>query len=216
MRLMIDTLIALMLAAILGGLVWHHRAQARDVSQMQTVHRALARLSEAIVYHGALIAKDDGQAGFPKTIAPAWFGEQLPVNVIVPGRQPWIDVAPTGDHGDHPPDPVITRGDQAGFWYNPNRGIIRARVIAQFSQRETLELYNTLNGTALKLLPTSEDLQRMPEPLKFDPVVTAQDETSSSPDPEAPATDNTARPTLKARTMQQPSPRARPSLRSSE
>jgi non-heme chloroperoxidase len=44
LRLLVDTLIALMLTALLGGLIWHHRYQEDQIQARQTVHRSLAQL----------------------------------------------------------------------------------------------------------------------------------------------------------------------------
>ena len=105
------------------------------------------------------------------------------MNTAVPGRQPWLDIAPQGDHSYHPPDAVITRSDQAGFWYNPNRGIFRARVMPQWSPSATLQLYNQLNSVELEDLPQfSDSPERNPLPLVTVLVVATDHETS---EPEA-------------------------------
>jgi type II secretory pathway pseudopilin PulG len=164
MRLLIDSLIALMVVGILAGVILFQRAQTQKVEQCETVQQALARLQEQVLYRGALGEVDITDAGFPSDISPLWFGNNMPLNLMVPGRQPWLDVAPEGDNGDDPPDPVVTRPEQAGFWYNPNRGLCRARVQSQITERETLRLYNQLNGTFLKQLPHSNDDTRHPHP----------------------------------------------------
>jgi hypothetical protein len=165
MRLIIDTLIALMLVAVFIGVAIHQRAQAQQLDRIQTVHHCLMRLHEQAVLHGAMDHLPTTDAAFPQTLSPLWFaGEGLPTNIMVPGRQPWLDVAPPGDHGEHPPDPVIHRPDQGGYWYNPNLGIFRARVPWRYSVEDALELYNQLNGTELLHLPTSTAPYRRPVP----------------------------------------------------
>jgi hypothetical protein len=57
---------------------------------------------------------------------------------------------------------VIRGPEQAGFWYNPNRGVVRARVAPQFTQRATLDLYNELNNVALKDLPPPQNAGQKP------------------------------------------------------
>ena len=175
-RLIIDSLIALMLVGILASIMVYHREQQKLASRYQTVHRALARLHEQVVIHGALIENETGTGGYPANISPTWFSSaatsldphsDLPMNVMVPSRQPWVDVAPPGDLSDHPPDPIISRPDQAGFWYNPNRGLFRARVMPQFSEQETLRVYNMVNGTTLASLPRSGDTARRPTPVPW-------------------------------------------------
>ncbi|MCX5661657.1 MAG: hypothetical protein NTW19_18420 [Planctomycetota bacterium] len=152
MRLLIDTLIALMLAGILAAVLWQYRKDGRQVHQVQAVHQSLARLQEQMLYRGALGEAATGPAGFPLEVSPLWFPDGLPFNNLVPGRQPWLDVAPENDPGENPPDPILRRPGQAGFWYNPNRGVFRARVIPQFTLGATVELYNNVNGTSLSTL----------------------------------------------------------------
>lgn len=179
MRLIVDSLIALMLVAILGTIVLHYRQQQQEFEQIRIVHHALARLHEQTIYHRALEQVREARArhartvneavDFPEFVAPTWFGDDLPLNVLAPIRQPWLDVAAPADSGDHPPDPVIKHPDQAGFWYNPNRGVFRARVPAQFSEERTLELYNRVNATYLLELPYDDDPQRQPRPHPLTP-----------------------------------------------
>jgi hypothetical protein len=162
MRLLIDSLIALMVVGILAGVIFYQRGQTQQVSQCETVQQALAKLQEQVLYRGALGEVDNSDAGFPREVSPVWFGSDMPLNLMVPGRQPWLDIAPEGDLADDPPDPVVMRPQQAGFWYNPNRGLFRARVQGQITERETLRLYNQLNGTFLKQLPHSSADARRP------------------------------------------------------
>lgn len=174
MRLLIDSLIALMLVGILAGILVYHQHEAQELKRYRQVHEALAHLHEQALYHGALGAVDTSPTGFPLTISPLWFEGHVPLNVSVPGRQPWLDIAPVGDNNDHPPDPVCERADQAGFWYNPNRGIFRARVTPEISQTATLEKYNRVNGSFLKALPVAVDIARLPTPVRFIAAVKAQ------------------------------------------
>jgi len=165
-RLLVDGLIALLLVGVLVCVVLFHREQNEMTRHYQTVRDALAVLHERAFYHGVLGKDEQDAKGFPQTISPLWFrAEGLPMNAAVPGRQPWLDIAPQGDDSYHPPDAVITRSDQAGFWYNPNRGIFRARVMPQWSSTATLQLYNQLNGVALEDLPYSGAPERDPLPM---------------------------------------------------
>lgn len=182
MRLIVDSLIALMLVCILGAVLVHYQQEQRRLEDVRFVHRSLARLHEQATYRGALSDVMDRESAsseprghadrvlhFPRRVVPHWFDRELPLNVLVPLRQPWIDVAPADDMSDHPPDPVVRGSDQAGFWYNPNRGIFRARVPAQFSTKRTLELYNRVNGTALLALPETDRAAREPQPNPLTP-----------------------------------------------
>lgn len=166
MRLLVDSLIALMLAAILVGLLIHHREQQHRVDRVQDVHQALTHLYDQSAYRVAVGEVAKTSTGFAAFVSPMWFDDQLPINVWTTGKHPWLDIAPDSDGENHPPDPVILRPDQAGFWYNPSRGVFRARVAPQLSNQETLRLYNQLNNTALSALPHDSDETRKPRPLE--------------------------------------------------
>ncbi|MFA9477468.1 hypothetical protein ACERK3_04085 [Phycisphaerales bacterium AB-hyl4] len=162
MRLLIDTLIALMLTALLGGLIWNHRYQEQQTLDRQTVHRSLNQLHEQVLYQRSLGRVAQSDLGFPRIVEPTWFSSGLPRNAIAPPPHPWMDIAPPDDMASHPPDPVLTHPAQAGLWYNANLGVFRARVPAQISQRATIRLYNDLNGTQLTGLPQTVDARRRP------------------------------------------------------
>jgi hypothetical protein len=161
MRLAIDSVVAVLLAGVLGLLLLDNRAAASRLERAGAVHLALAHLSEQARLHGSMAGA--GGAVFPAFISPAWFAGDLPVNVLAP-RQPWLDVAPAGDGADHPPDPVLVDPGQAGFWYNPGRGVVRARVPARGGPAEARELYNQVNDSALKVLAAGDGAGRKPVP----------------------------------------------------
>lgn len=178
MRLIVDSLIALMLVAILAVVVLHYRQEHRELERIRHVHEALTHLHEQVIYHRAMAQVHEAQvrharsidhaAGFPARISPTWFDDDdLPINIFASIRRPWMDRAPEGDHQDHPPDPVLRDEDQAGFWYNPQRGIVRARVPEQITESATLELYNRVNSTALLALPEDQSPGREPQPHGF-------------------------------------------------
>lgn len=180
-RLLVDGLISLLLVGVLVCVVLFHREKDKISRHYQTVWDALAVLHEQAFYHSVLGKDEHDIKGFPRTISPLWFrAEGVPLNATVPGRQPWLDIAPDGDESYHPPDPIITRIDQAGFWYNPNRGIFRARVMPQWSSTATLQLYNQLNGVELEDLPHSNDPDRTPLPLVKESVAAADLEAGES------------------------------------
>ncbi len=164
-RLLVDSLIALLLLGVLASVLLYHRNKKLLDQQSQLVQQALAVLHDQIAYHAAMELGESGTTVFPAAASPLWFKTGLPMNILVPGWHPWLDVAPTGDMEDDPPDPIVTHAGQAGLWYNPNRGVFRARVQDQGSESATLTLYNKLNGTELKLLPTADRQARQPRPL---------------------------------------------------
>ncbi|MEM6551276.1 MAG: hypothetical protein AAF750_04025 [Planctomycetota bacterium] len=172
MRLVLHSLIALAAVFGLGAMLLHNRAQDTRAADVAFVQQSLTHLHERTAYHAALkaAAADDPRNALLVAVQPAWFGDQLPVNILLDDLHPWIDLAPPGDRDEHPPDPVIRRGDQAGFWYNPTLGIFRARVPQQATERQTLELYNSLNTAELAALPLIADPLRAP--LAYRPGIT--------------------------------------------
>lgn len=94
--------------------------------------------------------------GWPNTIEGHWFGDEPPLNHLLTGDRPWVEIAPAEDADrDHPADPVAFDFDgerAASFWYNPYRGVVRARVAPQINDEETLALYNRVNGVFLATL----------------------------------------------------------------
>lgn len=172
MRLVLHSLIALAAVFGLGAMLLHNRAQDTRAADVAFVQESLTRLHERTAYHAALkaAAADDPRNALLVAVEPGWFGQRLPLNVLLDVDHPWIDLAPPGDRSDHPPDPVIRRGHQAGFWYNPTLGVFRARVPQQATERQTLELYNTLNTAELAALPLIADPLRAP--LAYRPGIT--------------------------------------------
>lgn len=174
MRLLIDTLIALMAVGLLGGVLWTRSGEADVQKNINDVREALEELRTTAAYHGALGHLSNSPAGYPVHMRPEWFPEPRPVNALLSEQQPWIDLAPPGDHAIHPPDPVATREHQAGFWYNPNVGAFRARVPADGSATRRLELYNRVNHADLAALPQSENADRTPQAYYPSATFTAQ------------------------------------------
>ena len=185
MRVIVDTLILALIVAMVAGAALYLHGEQRDLDKCEQVHASLKRLYEQALFQGSLEPMPP-ESGFPAQIRRDWFSGSSPLNPLAPRDQPWVDVAPTDDRLDHPPDPTFTGPKQGGFWYNPNRGVFRARVPVQFSDQATLELYNLANNSALKTLPTNASASRTPVPL--DPP---------APD-SAPQAGAAARPTLLA------------------
>lgn len=163
MRLLIDTLIAMMALGLLGGVLWMRSDDSELRERIETVRGALDELRTTAAYHGALGHLSNSPAGYPVHMMPEWFADAVPVNVLLPDAHPWIDLAPPGDSAMHPPDPVASHEGQAGFWYNPNVGVFRARVPAEGGTSTRLELYNQVNRAELTALPESEDADRTPQ-----------------------------------------------------
>ncbi|XAM01675.1 hypothetical protein OT109_09800 [Phycisphaeraceae bacterium D3-23] len=170
MRLVIDSLIVVMVLGVIGGVLYLNRQEEKGEQETATVIDSLNRLYKQTKHHAAIDTAIAGRETVVVQVMPGWFHGDLPTNILVGEDQPWIDLAPPGDEGVHPPDPIVTGPEQAGFWYNPTTGVFRARVLPQLSERETLELYNQLNGTTLDAFEEAPDPARAP--LAYTPGVT--------------------------------------------
>lgn len=175
MRLLIDSMIAVMLFCIVVGAVAYRRASELQVHTRQTVHEGLAAFDEQVAFHSAILQSEQEDAGlYPPQVQPNWFRDGVPKNPLLPEGHPWLDIAPADDYSDQPPDPLADDPGQAAFWYNPNTGVVRARVPRQVSDRLTLELYNQINRTSLTELSFDRDPDRVPLAFNPNPVTAGQ------------------------------------------
>lgn len=180
MRLAINLLIPVMVVSLVVGIVAYDCLQRHRQDTWLAVQQDLVRLRGQAAYHGAMRRMAVTKAGFPRAIRRQWFGgESLPVNHLIPDRHCWLDVAPSGDMFDHPPDPIAFRSTQGGFWYNPNIGVVRARVPWQHSVEQALRMYNKLNGTNLTHLPVANP-KRQPRSSKLFVPVRTEDSLASA------------------------------------
>lgn len=150
MRLIIDTLIALMLVGLLGSILWKQRDEQRLLDHVQSVHSAMRAIEAQAVYRAAIGDVPVTKLGYAATIDEHWF-DPPPRNLLAPDKTPWIEIA--NDEEAERFNPVrITIGEgRAAFWYSPHRGIVRARVPQQVSEQDTIDLYNLVNGTSLRV-----------------------------------------------------------------
>jgi hypothetical protein len=150
MRLIIDSLVALMLAGILAGVVMHNRQREERAGQINSTRDALHQIEQHLKVQIALEKVELTDAGWPRTIDPEWFPLQQPRNLLLSEGRTWVEVVgPQDRHMRHPR--TITGDDRAlaAFWYNPYQGIVRARIPAGITDVETVSLYNQVNGTTL-------------------------------------------------------------------
>lgn len=162
MRIVIDIMIGLMVVSVIVGGVYLYASRAQEDNQVQAVKTALAQLEQQAAYHQTVQSAIAQRDVLLVHIHEQWFGEDVPANVLLDSDRPWIDLAPPGDLGEHPPDPVVYGQEQAGFWYNPTTGVFRARVRPASSEAQTLALYNEVNGTALPGFEPIPDTTRQP------------------------------------------------------
>ncbi|MEM1208971.1 MAG: hypothetical protein AAGI54_06860 [Planctomycetota bacterium] len=171
MRLWIDTLIALLVTAVLGIVLTSGSDRADQAVRVVATADAAAQMQATARYQAIMSEAEEALAGLeprrlPKLarhIDPAWFGDDRPINrLLADADRPWVDVAPAGDTAEHPPDPVLIHDDQAQFWFNPTTGVVRARVPMRATDAQTLELYEQANRVDLHALPAGLGPDRQP------------------------------------------------------
>ncbi len=153
MRLLIDSLVALMLVGILGAVAFNWRSEDQVKSDISLAASEVQRLESQIELQAALENVELTQRGYPRLVKPEWFHGNLPLNPLLENGHPWLEIAATSQHDlHHPPNPIAAGKDVAQFWYNPHTGEVRARVPSGVSDAQALEFYNRVNGTSLKSL----------------------------------------------------------------
>ncbi len=152
MRLILDTLVALMVTGIFAGVVVHRQTEQRVEADIEQTAESVRHLEQQVMLQSQLGDVDLTRRGYPATMEPEWF-TLLPDNPLVGAGHPWVELAPTWQRDlHHPPDPVAATPDHARFWYNPSTGSVRARVPAALTDREALKVYNRINGSDLDSL----------------------------------------------------------------
>lgn len=154
-RRVIDVLIVLLVLSLVATVFRYHSDVEAQFTADDDARIVLGRLHDRMVVRAALEKVERTATGYPLEVPAEWFADGLPRNPLVPLEQPWLEIAPPGDVSEDPKDPVVYHRGQAGIWYNPERGILRARVVPKFSAEETLSLYNRVNGAYLTSLPRS-------------------------------------------------------------
>lgn len=162
MRIVIDIMIGLMVVGVVAGGLYLYNNREQSERDVESVRVALQQLQEQAAYHRTVQSAMADRDVLLVHLHAEWFGEDVPTNLLLTEGRPWIDLAPPGDLGQHPPDPVVYGETQAGFWYNPTTGIFRARVSPATSEAQTLALYNEVNGSALPAFEQIPDPSRQP------------------------------------------------------
>ncbi|MBX3373275.1 MAG: hypothetical protein KF817_05520 [Phycisphaeraceae bacterium] len=157
---------ALLIVVMVGGIVvLMHDSRRRDAlfdADVRETRDAVVQLQRLLALHEVLEQQGHADRAVDRpvatTIDPEWFrrlqlGDAPPRNALLDGRRPWIEIAADTNRSlEHPPRPIATSESDAAFWYNPYRGIVRARVPAALSEPEALDAYNTINGTTVHSL----------------------------------------------------------------
>ncbi len=163
MRWILDIIAVLTLAGLVAAVVAFQRVRSEREQHVARTITELRRLEREIKYRavtGNALNTKVNEVGWPVTVEPSWF-ENPPVNMLVSPDRPWLEVAPADDaHLLHPRVRVTIDEKQAGWWYNPYQGIVRARVPVMVSDTDAAELYNRLNGSSLTSIFESEPAKR--------------------------------------------------------
>lgn len=124
------------------------------------------RLEKEIRFRAATGKVELNARGWPLTIDPNWWDKgQAPQNWLLDKGRAWVEVASVDQAGLlHPPVRLAVDSSQAAFWYNPNQGVVRARVPVMVSDEQALELYNRINGTGLGSIFAVETPIPLPDP----------------------------------------------------
>lgn len=156
MRWVVDSLVALMIAGIVTGVVLHVRQQEQFELSREIVRGDIQRFRQQINLQTAMAKVELTEQGYPVTVDPEWFKKDeggLPMNPLLDDQHPWLELAgPSQALLVHPPNRVASNRRFAKFWYNPYTGAVRARVPVGVSDLETLELYNYINNCDLENL----------------------------------------------------------------
>jgi hypothetical protein len=148
-RVCIDILVVGSATAALVLALRLYESKLDEVSAIDSTKASLSQIEAEIGIRSALGDTSLNEFGHPSAIDRAWFIDHDPTNALASDRAPWIECALPGEFSrDHPRDPTFRGGRGAMFWYNPIRGVIRARVPESASDESARILYETVNGDA--------------------------------------------------------------------
>lgn len=153
MRLLWIFMTVTLAAGAAMAFVWSRQLEHRHDQAVQATIDALDRINREIKVRAAMGTVEVNGRGWPYTIDPAWFNDDPPLNRLVGGPRPWVEVASNDEADlDHPRVRTTINASTAGFWYNPGKGIVRARVGLMLSDESALALYNRVNHSHLHTL----------------------------------------------------------------
>ena len=161
MRILLNILIALTLVGIGVGAVMSRQADTIKKDQIKTTKAEVRRFQRQITLQATVAEIELTAEGFPVTIDPTWFQGGLPHNALLEVGRPWVEIAGWDERSLlHPVDLAARDSEAAQFWYSPYKGIVRARVPADISDRRALKIYNRVNGTGLMHMFSRIDPER--------------------------------------------------------
>lgn len=145
----IDVVVIGAAAAALVTALNLYENELQDQSTVDSTRAALSTIRSEIGIHSAVADVELNEFGYPHQVDPAWFNGAALRNKLAKDNSPWVELAMPGElDRNHPSDPTFRGGRGAMFWYNPVRGIIRARVPDQTTDEATFALYESINGDA--------------------------------------------------------------------
>ncbi len=148
MRLVLDSLVALMLVAVLAGVTLHYRHQRVREEMVVATRSEIRRFQAQLMVQAALEKVPLTQRGYPVSAEPAWFAGNLPANLLLDSSYPWVEIAGHSERDRlHPARRMATSRSLAQFWYNPYKGVVRGRVPDSVSDATALRLYNLINDS---------------------------------------------------------------------
>lgn len=151
MRLFVDSVLAIMLIGVLATLLWFQHHQDDFIDEIAATQHSMQVIESQCLYRAAVGDVPAAGRGFAEKIDPTWF-DQRPVNTFFDHEAiPWVEQVADDQHEAWNPSRIVGANRRAAFWYNPFRGVLRARVPMQISQQATVDLYNLVNGTSLRV-----------------------------------------------------------------
>ncbi|MFM7053044.1 MAG: hypothetical protein ACKOYN_13075 [Planctomycetota bacterium] len=143
----IDLLVILVVAAGLGVALHMYQEDLEHKSAVESTQAALVSIEAELGIRAALADARLNEFGHLPQVDRDWFSGLEPRNALAPANAPWIDIATDAEtEREHPRNPTFHGGRSASFWYNPAKGIVRARVPDQVSDAAARELYAQING----------------------------------------------------------------------
>lgn len=151
MRLLVDTVIALTLVGVLAAMLLQQRHDQEQLARVAAVQEAIRAIHGQALYRAAIHDSESLSNGYSRFIDTAWFSPP-PANLLLnSGAYRWIDYPDESGRERFNPICIVAHGQRGAFWYNGYRGIVRARVPMQATDQATVDLYNLVNGTSLRV-----------------------------------------------------------------
>ena len=164
MRWLRYIMVAVALAGAVGAYLFHRASEQREQLAVDATRDAVADIKRKMRFLIATEEIEVNEAGWPEVIDPRWFEGEPPRNIVLGARHPWLEVATTLEYAlDHPAQRVAINEQLAGLWYNPAKGIVRARVPQTVSDQNTIDIYNRINGSSITELFDSSPKKRILE-----------------------------------------------------